>query len=145
MTNCSLRSNTGQWICQPCQQSRAQLLMHFSKVPLLWRLLQMLKLNIIVSNNTDLYIRVMLEPQVVNKQQTAFQFKVNISLIYLNLYHRRRSLLCVDWELRKEMRLHIAQTWSVPVTVVNGKLCGYQSIRSLEENSQINTSNDLIK
>lgn len=93
MTNCSLQSNTGQWICQLCQQSRAQLLTRFSEVSLMWLLLKMPKLNIIVSNNTVLYTRAMLEFQVVNKQQTAFQFKVNINLIYLNLYRRRRSFV----------------------------------------------------
>jgi len=50
----------------------------------------------------------------------------------------------VDRELSKEMQLHIAQTLSVPVTAVNGKLCVFQSIRSLE-NSQISILNDFIE
>jgi len=50
----------------------------------------------------------------------------------------------VDRELSKEMQLHIAQTISVPVTAVNGRLCVFQSIRSLE-NSQISILNDFIE
>jgi len=50
----------------------------------------------------------------------------------------------VDRELSKEMQLHIAQTLSVPVTAVNGRLCVFQSIRSLE-NSQISILNDFIE
>ncbi len=69
MTNCSLRSNTGHWICQLCQQSRAKLLTRFSEVSLMWLLLKMPKLNIMVSNDTVLYTRAVLELQVVNKQQ----------------------------------------------------------------------------
>ncbi len=69
MTNCSLRSNTGHWICQLCQQSRAKLLTRFSEVSLMWLLLKMPKLNIIVSNDTVLYTRAVLKLQVVNKQQ----------------------------------------------------------------------------
>lgn len=52
--------------------------------------------------------------------------------------------MCVDRELSKEMQLHIAQTCSVPVTAVDGRLCVFQSIKSLE-NSQISILNDLIE
>lgn len=95
MTNCSLQSSQTQanGYVNCVNNHRAQLLTRFSEVSLMWLLLKIPKLNIIFSNNTVLYTRAVLEFQVVNKQQTAFQFKVNINLIYLNLYRRRRSFV----------------------------------------------------